>query len=413
MYSEMSTVFITKKSGYKEGKMRRVKRILLAKGGLDGHMRSLEELAIFFRDAGFEVIYLGMYQAPEAIAQAAFQEDVDVVGVSMLSGGHRGVFRELMSLFAVSQEEWAVIAGGIYPSDDQEMLKELGVRHIFLPGTSIQDEIIPALRNIELPERHDSVNELFVALRQGNQRALAKFITLLTLDNKEAQDLVRPESSRTSSHIVGFTGTGGVGKSSLIEHLVKYVYREGRVATLFVDPPALSGGVFLGDRIRLHRPETLDIVTSPNVFLRSLAAREVWKGMTRETPAVLEALRRARYETILLESVGVGQYDLGFKEYVDTMVLVVHPDMGDEIQMMKGGMIETADVIVVNKSDRPGADTAVSLLKHFFSETREDGWRVPVVRTCASPGTGEGIEELWRAIQSHRDFLRHYLTIVS
>ena len=162
----------------------------------------------------------------------------------------------------------------------------------------------------------------------------------------------------------------------------------------------------MGDRVRLHRPETLDVVTSPNIFIRSLAAREIWKGVTRETPAILAAFRHALYDTIFLESVGVGQYDLGFNEHGDTMVLVVHPDMGDEIQMMKGGLIETADVIVVNKSDRPGADTTVSLLKHFFAQTRKDGWRVPVVRTVASPGRKEGIEELWQAIESHREFLK-------
>lgn len=385
--------------------MRRVKRILLAKGGLDGHMRGLEKLAIFFRDAGFEVIYLGMYQAPEAIARAAFQEDIDVIGVSMLSGGHRGVFRRLFELLGASNEEWMVVAGGIFPFEDQAMLKEIGVRHIFLPASSIQDEIIPTLKSMELPERNEGAENLFSDLKQGNMRALAKFITLVSSGNEEASNIALSRLPNLLSHVVGFTGAGGVGKSSLSDHLTKEIYRERKIACLFVDPPALSGGVFLGDRVRLHRPETLDVVISPNIFIRSLAAREIWKGVTRETPAVLAALRHASYDTIFLESVGVGQYDLGFKEHVDTMVLVVHPDMGDEIQMMKGGLIETADVIVVNKFDRPGADTTVSLLKQFFSNTRKDGWRVPVVRTVASPGRKEGIEELWQAIQAHREFL--------
>ena len=194
--------------------MRRVKRILLAKGGLDGHMRGPEKLAIFFRDAGFEVIYLGMYQAPEAIAQAAFQEDVDVIGVSMHSGGHRGVFRRLFELLATSNEEWMVVAGGIFPLKDHEMLRGLGVRHIFLPASSIQDDIIPTLKNIELPERNEGAENIFSDLKRGNMRALAKLITLISSGDAEAANIVLSRPTDIASHVVGFTGAGGVGGTS-------------------------------------------------------------------------------------------------------------------------------------------------------------------------------------------------------
>lgn len=387
--------------------MRTCRRILLTKGGLDGHTRGIEQLATFLRDEGFEIVYLGIYQTPEAIAQAAFQEDPDVIGVSVLSGGHRGVFERLMGILRESGEEWVVVAGGIIPKYDQRYLKELGVRACFTPGASIEKTITPYFKDLVLPEREKKADELYEELCKGDTRALAQYLTALITGDETARALVAKNARSARAHIVGFTGSGGAGKSSLVACLVELMHRESRVAALCADPAAVSGGAFLGDRIRFHGPERRHVVLNPNVFLRSVAAREVWKGVTPETPALCAAIAQGGYGTIFLESVGAGQYDLGFRDVADTLVAVVHPDMGDEIQMMKGGMLETADIIAVNYADRPQADATVALLTHHFSKKRGKGWKVPVLKTVASSagGADSGMLELAQAIECHREFL--------
>ena len=340
-------------------------RILLAKGGLDGHPRGLKILARFLRDAGFEVIYLGMYQPAEMIASAAIQEDPDIIGVSMHSGGHKKVFRKLMKMLADAKCDSAVVAGGIIPRRDYKLLKRLGVRLIFCPRDSMQGKIIPALQELASENKSKDLPKIF-----SNFSSPAAYC-----------------------HVIGFTGSGGVGKSSIISALLKHVYSERRVAAIFVDPVAISGGAVLGDRVRAHRPENFKIVTSPNVFMKSLAAKEVWKGVTPETPAVIDAVSNAGFEIIFVETVGAPQYDLGFKDVVDTMVYVITPASGDEIQISKGGAIETADIIVLNKSDQPRSEQFLAVLKKNFPGK-------PVISTGASLWKNNGIPELWKTIES-------------
>jgi len=340
-------------------------RILLAKGGLDGHPRGLKTLTRFLRDAGFEVIYLGMYQPAEMIAVAAIQENPDIIGVSMHSGGHKKVFRKLMKILADAKCDSSVVVGGIIPHRDHNLLKRLGVRLIFSPRDSMQYTIIPALKKLALERKCGD---------------LAKILSNFS-------------STASYRHVIGFTGSGGVGKSSIISALLRYVYEKSRVAAIFVDPVAISGGAVLGDRVRVHRPENFKIVTSPNVFMRSLAAKEVWRGVTPETPVFIEAASKAGFEIIFVETVGAPQYDLGFKSVVDTMVYVITPASGDEIQISKGGAIETADVIVLNKSDQPRSEQFLSVLKKNFPGK-------PVMPTSASLWKNNGIPELWKIIES-------------
>lgn len=370
--------------------MTRAKRVLL--GTCDGHTRGINNITAFLRDAGFEVIYLGYYQSPESIAAAALEEDPDLVGVSILSGAHKKILERLTALLKNADDERVIMAGGIIPPKDHKKLKELGVSLVFSPSASIEKDIIPAISALG-PNCSEDADSLFKKLIAGEKNALAKFITLLVCENWLAVNKIMsvPQKERIGFR-VGFTGGGGVGKSSLVSALIKHIYKEIKVAVIFADPPAVSGGAVLGDRVRLHRPEDLDIILSPNVFIRSLAARKMWHGVAPATSHIASALKQAGFEMILMESVGVGQYDVGFKEEADLMVLVLNPGMGDEIQMLKGGVIETADIIVVNKSDRAGSSATTALLKQFFPQK-------PIVSAVASPGKNVGIAELWNTIK--------------
>lgn len=369
----------------------RTKRVLLAT--CDRHTRGINNITAFLRSAGFEVIYLGHCQSPESIAAAALEEDPDVVGVSILSGAHKKILEKLAELFKNAGDERVIMAGGIIPAKDHKKLKKLGINLIFSPSASIEKDIIPAISAL-VPKCSGDVDSLFEKLIAGEKNALAKFITLLVCENWLAVNKLMsvPQKERAGFRI-GFTGGGGVGKSSLISALIKRIYKETKVAAIFADPPAVSGGAVLGDRVRLHQTEDLEVISSPNVFIRSLAAHKIRRGVAPAASHIASVLKQAGFEMILVESVGVGQYDVGFKEEVDLMVWVLNPGMGDEIQMLKGGAIETADIIIVNKSDRAGAATTVSLLKQFFPQK-------PILSAISSPGKSVGIPELWNEIES-------------
>ncbi|MDP2668281.1 MAG: cobalamin-dependent protein [bacterium] len=354
-------------------------RILLAKGGLDGHPRGIKTLARFLRDDGFEVIYLGMYQPPEMIFSAAIQEDPDIIGVSILSGGHKKVFRKLMDMLRGAKCRSDVVVGGIIPARDRSELEKLDVAHIFSPNHSMQGDILPTLR--KLCGRDKSKNGVLT---------LGKRISLIVGGEKNT-DTDGQEKNTGLADITGFTGSGGVGKSSIVAALIKHVYLQKKVAALFIDPAFPSGGALLGDRVRLHRPENFKIVTSPDVFIRSIAAHKIWKGVTSETPVIIKSIAQGGFGTIFVESVGVGQYDLGLKNLVKTLVYVTTPDMGDEMQVLKNSAMEAADIIVLNKSDLGAADRTASLIKKHFPGKK-------IVKTTVSPGKYSGIPELWEKI---------------
>ena len=388
----------------KSGRSRRPIRVFLAKGGLDGHDRGILVIAAALRDAGFEIIYGGLYQSPKEIVSQVYQEDPDIVGVSVLSGGHRYVFEELVKILGARIKEYILVGGGIIPPHDREWMIGLGVRAVFEPGTSIEKEMVPVL--LRLCESHTKqtprVETLYKGVKRGSPTALGRFISLLAADDPDAHACIASHAKEFPfSRIVGFSGSGGVGKSSLVAKLVSLLRKSYRIGVVCVDPLSTSGGAFLADRIRMPQDALLE---APHVFIRSLAAHDPFLGVTKQTPPILDAMQAAGKEFIFVETMGRGQEDEGFKNMVDTFVYLVTPDMGDEMQMLKGGVIETADIIVVNKSDREGASQVASLLKEHFGKREKSGWHIPIVQT--NTFTREGVPELWEAIQRHGEFLK-------
>jgi LAO/AO transport system kinase len=240
--------------------------------------------------------------------------------------------------------------------------------------------------------------------RDGDARAVARLISLVEDESPELREVMAALTPHAgTARVVGLTGSPGVGKSTTTNALVtEYRDRGRRVGVLAVDPTSpFSGGALLGDRIRMQ-----DHATDPDVFIRSMATRGHLGGLAAATPQALRVLSAAGCDVILVETVGVGQAEVEVAALADSTVVLVAPGMGDAVQAAKAGILEVADLFVVNKADRDGADQTVRDLRHMLTlgERRQPGeWRRPVLRTVAA--RAEGIDELVESLDAHADWL--------
>lgn len=239
----------------------------------------------------------------------------------------------------------------------------------------------------------------------GDRRALARVVTLIENGAPEARPILarlHPRGGR--AHIVGFTGSPGAGKSTLVMQLARELRRrERRIGIIAVDPSSpFTGGAILGDRIRMQ-----ELAGDPNVFIRSMASRGNLGGLAATTRDVVRALDAAGFDLVIVETVGAGQAEVEIVRAAQSVVVVTVPGMGDDIQAIKAGILEIADIFVVNKADRPGADQTAAELRMLLSldEHRgEHAWRVPILKTNAH--TGEGVPALADKLAEHLASLR-------
>jgi LAO/AO transport system kinase len=242
--------------------------------------------------------------------------------------------------------------------------------------------------------------QLVEALRGGDRGALARALSLVERGGQPARDvgaLAWPLGG--TSYTVGVTGAPGAGKSTLTSRLITTIRAaETEVAVLAIDPSSpFSGGAILGDRVRMQ-----DHALDAGVFIRSTATRGHLGGLALSTPQSLRVLDAAGFPWVVVETVGVGQVEVEVAAAADTTVVVVNPGWGDSVQANKAGLLEIADVFVINKADRPGVAEARSDLRTMLelSNLDHDAWLPPIVATVAE--TGEGVDELWAAIGEHR-----------
>ena len=244
---------------------------------------------------------------------------------------------------------------------------------------------------------------LLEAVRRGEPRALARAITRIENREESAENLLRqlfPYSGHAT--LLGLTGAPGAGKSTLADALAALLRsRDQSVGIVAVDPTSpFSGGAILGDRIRMQRHHADD-----GVFIRSMATRGNLGGLATAAADVALLLDAAGKDTVLIETVGVGQDEVDVVRLADVTVVILVPGMGDDIQTIKAGIMEIADVFAINKADRPGADRVAQELRAMLSiGYRPDGWQVPIVKTVASDGTG--VPELLDAAIGYIAFLR-------
>ena len=240
---------------------------------------------------------------------------------------------------------------------------------------------------------------LVAKAREGDAHATARLLSVVENEEPGAADALRELDPMTGkARVIGVTGPPGGGKSTLVNRLVGAYREEGeRVAVVAVDPSSpFSGGALLGDRIRMSE-RFLD----EGLFIRSMASRGHPGGLARSTSRVVNVLDAIGYGVVLVETVGVGQEEVEVIRVVDTVVLVTVPGLGDDIQAIKAGVLEIADVLVVNKADRPGADeTARDLAQMLSLGKLRTSWKPPILRTVAA--TGENVPRLVEAIEKHR-----------
>ncbi len=245
---------------------------------------------------------------------------------------------------------------------------------------------------------HLSDEELLAEFRSGDVRALARAISLVERRDPAVRDLEESLSkSQALPGITGFTGAPGTGKSTLVDALVALLRKRGRsVAVLATDPNSpFTGGAILGDRIRMQR-HALD----PKVFIRSMGARGHLGGLSLATREAIRLIAAFGFDEVIIETVGVGQSELEIAAVADTTVVVLTPNLGDSVQMIKAGILEIADVFVVNKADIDGYGRVLTELRTMMNMAPKGDWRPPIVTTVGT--RQEGIEQLWDAVLSHR-----------
>lgn len=242
------------------------------------------------------------------------------------------------------------------------------------------------------------VEALVAAVRSGSRRALGRILSWVERGDRRSEEidrLVAPAAGTAAT--LGITGAPGAGKSTLTNALCRRIRRDGtRVAVLAIDPSSpFSGGAILGDRVRMT-----DHDLDEGVYVRSMATRGHLGGLTAATPAAIRVLEAAGFPWVIIETVGVGQVEVEVAGTADTTVVVVNPGWGDAIQANKAGLMEIGDIFVVNKADRPGADSTRTDLESMLALSRGESRRPPVVMTVATDGAG--VDELWGAICAHR-----------
>jgi LAO/AO transport system kinase len=245
-----------------------------------------------------------------------------------------------------------------------------------------------------------TVEELVERLFAGNRRALSRLLTLIENDAPEGRRALKQIYPRSgAAHTVGLTGSAGAGKSTLSGSLARELRRRGRtLGIVAIDPTSpFSQGALLGDRIRMQ-----DLTSDPGVFLRSMATRGNLGGLAPSTSGVVTALDAFGNDIVLIETVGAGQDEVEVAAMADTTVVALTPGAGDDVQAMKAGIMEIADILVVNKCDLPNADLfyrQMSAIYESYSAAR-NGWQTPILKT--SGAEQEGIEALVDALDKHR-----------
>jgi LAO/AO transport system kinase len=246
------------------------------------------------------------------------------------------------------------------------------------------------------------VEEIAHGVLSGDRRSIARAITFIENNTAEAKKLIAliyPQTGK--AHIIGLTGPSGSGKSTLIEKIVREYRRKNKtVGIVAVDPTSpFTGGAFLGDRIRMQ-----ELSTDPDVFIRSMATRNYSGGIAKATKDAVKVLDAAGKDIILVETVGAGQSEVEIIKVAQTTVVIHAPGLGDEIQAIKAGIMEIADIFVVNKADRENADKAVMDIQAILQlNNKETAWKTPILKTTAL--TGEGVPQLIEKIEEHKRFL--------
>ena len=384
-------------------------RIVTAASLFDGHDAAINIMRRIIQSTGVEVIHLGHDRSVEEVVNTAIQEDANAIAMTSYQGGHTEYFKYMYDLLKEKGVEHIKIFGGgggvILPEEIRE-LQEYGITRIYAPDDGRELGLQGMINDLVKQSDYaigDKLNGEVDNLASKNDKSIARVIS--SAENfpdiaKSALDQIHEKNKNIKTPVLGITGTGGAGKSSLVDELVRRFlvdFEDKTIGIVSVDPSKRkTGGALLGDRIRMNA------INSPRVYMRSLATRQSNLALSKYVQEAVEVLKAAEYDLIILETSGIGQSDTEILDHSDVSLYVMTPEFGAATQLEKIDMLDFADIVAINKFDKRGALDALRDVKKQYQRNHglwhEDPKTLPVYGTIASQFNDPGMNTLYKKI---------------